>query len=467
MVFISLLGVIFIKTLKFIFTLWVGKALMLFCNIFAKGRGTNMPGAKANLLMPDFIGNFKGIDVDKVIFITGTNGKSTANNMVVHALRSAGKTVCSNLEGANMIGGIATALIRNSTLTGKMKTEYFSFEIDERSMEHIYKHIPARRVCVTNLQKDQVQRNGEPDYIFQKFKRVFNSDMTLFLNNGEPRAKAFEDLTNSVVYYGVGKTKYSFTKDKFYDVTMPCPKCNDKIIFDYYNVDNVGKFHCAGCDFASEEKVDFLAENVEFSDNSSFDCNGYRFTVTNNEPFYIFNYALCIAVCNSLGISNEELQKGFSDFKNIGGRMETLKYKTKTLKYIRIKQENPETLQTALDYIAKDPSEKILLMGLEELKDFDPYYTNTFYAFDVDFESLKKNNIKHYICFSEAVAYDTANRMIYAGIAPEDISILPNDSDEAILKELDKFPIDNVYLITWLKKYNELEVSTKVYGEEK
>lgn len=144
--------------------------------------------------------------------------------------------------------------------------------------------------------------------------------------------------------------------------------------------------------------------------------------------------------------------------------METLKYKTKTLKYIRIKQENPETLQTALDYIAKDDSPKLLLMGLEELKDFDPYYTNTFYAFDVDFESLKKNNIKHYICFSEAVAYDTANRMIYAGIDRNDISILPNDSDEAILKELDKFDVDNVYLITWLKKYHELEKSTKQYG---
>ncbi len=452
------------KKLKFLFTLWVGKALMVFCNVFAKGRGTNLPGAKANALMPNFIANFKGMDIDKVVFITGTNGKSTANNMVVHALRSAGKTVCSNLEGANMIGGIATALIRNSTLTGKCKTEYFSFEIDERSMEHIYKHIPSRKVCVTNLQKDQVQRNGEPDYIVQKFKKVFNSDMTLFLNDGEPRAKAFEDLTDKVVYYGVGKTKYSFVKDKFYDVTMPCPKCNDKIVFDYYNVDNVGKFHCAGCSFGSEEKVRFMAENVEFSDRSSFDCNGFRFTVTNNEPFYIFNYALCIAVCNSLGISNEELQKGFSNFKNISGRMETLQYKTKTLKYIRIKQENPETLQTALDYIAKDPTEKILLMGLEELKDFKPYYTNTFYAFDVDFESLKQNNIKHYICFSEAVAYDTANRMLYAGINPEDISILPNDSDEAILSELDKFDVDNVYLITWLKKYHELEKSTQQYG---
>lgn len=436
---------------------------MLFCNVFAKGRGTNMPGANANRLMPDFISRFTGIDLDKVIFITGTNGKSTANNMIVHSLRSSGKTVCSNLEGANMIGGIATALIRSSTFTGKVKCEYFSFEIDERSLEKIYKYIPAKNVCVTNLQKDQVQRNGEPDYIVSKFKKVFNPNMKLFLNNGEPRAKAFEDFSNDVVYYGVGKNKYTFKKDKFYDVTMPCSKCSDKIHFDFYNVDNVGSFHCAGCDFKSEEKIDFLAENIDFEE-CSFDCASHRYTVTNNEPFYIYNYALCIAVCSCLGLTYDELQKSFLTFKNISGRMETLKYKSKIIKYIRIKQENPETLQTALDYIAKDKEKKILLMGLEEIHDFDPFYTNTFYAFDVDFESLKNDNIVRYICFSQAVAYDTANRMIYAGIDKNDISILPNDSDEAILGELDKFDVDNVYLITWLKKYNELEKSTKEFG---
>ena len=375
-------------------TLLIGKALMLFTNVFAKGRGTNMPGAKANAIMSDFIGQFKGIDYNKVIFITGTNGKSTANNMIVHSLRSTGKTVCSNLEGANMIGGIATALIRNSTFLGKVTCEYFSFEIDERSLAGIYKYIPAKNICVTNLQKDQVQRNGEPDYIVEKFRKVFNNKMRFFLNNGEPRAKSFEDFSDDVIYYGVGENKYTFKKDKFYDVTMPCPKCNDKIHFDFYNVDNVGKFHCAGCDFASEENVEFYAENIDFSE-CSFDCNNYRFTVTNNEPFYIYNYALCIAVCSNLGLTNDELQKSFITFKNITGRMEILKYKTKVLKYIRIKQENPETLQTALDYIAKDKEPKILLMGLEELKDFSPFYTNTFYAFDVDFESLKENNIKY------------------------------------------------------------------------
>ena len=133
------------KRIKFLITLLIGKALMLFTNVFAKGRGTNMPGAKANAIMSDFIGQFKGIDYNKVIFITGTNGKSTANNMIVHSLRSTGKTVCSNLEGANMIGGIATALIRNSTFLGKVTCEYFSFEIDERSLAGIYKYIPARK----------------------------------------------------------------------------------------------------------------------------------------------------------------------------------------------------------------------------------------------------------------------------------------------------------------------------------
>lgn len=454
------------RNLKFIFTLLFGKGLMLFADVFARGRGTNMPGARANAIMPDFIGHFTGINPEKVIFVTGTNGKSTANNMIVHALSTAGKNVCSNLEGANMIGGVATALIRNSTLNGRMKTEFFSFEIDERSFAAIYKYIPAKNVCITNLQKDQVQRNGEPDYIVRKFADVFNDDMTLFLNDGEPRSKFFEDFSDNVFYYGVGRTEYSFLKNRFYDVTMPCPKCNDKICFDYYNVDNIGKFHCAGCGFSSEENVDFCAHNVDFSE-CGFDCNGYHFKVTNREPFYLLNYALCIAVCTCLGLTNDEIQRSFLSFKNIGGRMEILKYKTKTIKYIRIKQENPETLQTALDYIAKDKNPKILLMGLEEIKDFEPNYTNTFYSYDVDFESLKKNNIKHYICFSETVAYDTANRMIYAGIDRVNISVLPSDSNEAILAELDKFDIDNVYLITWLKKYNELEEFLKRYRGDK
>ena len=443
------------KKIRFVFALFVGKVLVLLTRLVSKERGTNIPGAFANKIQKDFIKNFTGIDYEKAIFITGTNGKSTTNNIIVHTLRTAGKKVTTNLEGANLIGGIATALIKNSTLTGKIKSEYLCFEIDERTFARVYELLPAKNMCITNLQKDQVQRNGEPDYIYQKLKKVINSDMTLFLNNEEPRAKSFEDLSKKVIYYGVNRNQYSFEKNDFYDVTLPCPKCNDKIKFNYYNVDNVGNFECMGCNFKSEEKIKYSIENINYEE-STFECLGKKYVVPYKEPYFIYNYALCIAICDKFKIPYKDVHEAFRTFKNIGGRLETIRYKTKKIKYIRIKQENPETLQSAFDYIARDDKPKIFMIGLEQLEDFKPYYTNTFYAFDCNVDKLIKSNIERYICFSEAVAYDTANRLIYGGIEKNKISILPTDSDEEILKELDKYECDNVYLITWLHKYEEL-----------
>ena len=161
-------------------------------------------------------------------------------------------------------------------------------------------------------------------------------------------------------------------------------------------------------------------------------------------------------MCNYFNISNEFVKTSFKTFKNIGGRLETIKYKNKEIKYIRIKQENPETLQSAFDYIANDKNPKIFMLGLEQLEDFKPYYTNTFYSFDCNVDNLINSNIERCICFSEAVAYDSANRLIYAGFDKNKISILPTDSNKELFKELDKYNCNNIYLITWLHKYEEL-----------
>lgn len=456
------------KRLKFLIALYIGKILALLTGLIAPERGTNLPGAFSNRIQGDFIRGFKGIDYEKTIFITGTNGKSTTNNMVVHTLRSAGKTVTTNLEGANLIGGIATALIKNSTLTGKVKSEFICFEVDERSFARIYSYLPAKNICITNLQKDQLQRNGEPDFIYQKLKKCINPDMTLFLNNEEPRSKSFESLGGKVFYYGVEKNSESFCKDGFYDITLPCPKCNDKIKFHYYNVDNVGHFSCVNCGFGSEDRADFVVENIQYEANE-FECGGERYKVPYSEPFFMYNYALCIAISHKFQIQPDQIRQAFATFKNIGGRLETIHYGTKRIKYIRIKQENPETLQSAFDYIARDSSPKIFMLGLGPIMDVKPYYTETFYAFDCNVDRLIESDITQFICFSEAVAYDSANRLIYAGIDRNKISILPTDDDDAILKELDRYDCDNVYLITLLHKYEELDravASRKKAGAE-
>ena len=147
--------------MKFIIALWFGKIINLLISIIDKSRGANLAGQWAMKLDKKMVYHFwkKGIDCSRVLFVTGTNGKSTTNNLINHIFKENGKKVVSNLEGANLIFGVATALIKASSLTGKIDTDFFIFETDERYMPLIRKQIPAANILITNLQKDQVQRN--------------------------------------------------------------------------------------------------------------------------------------------------------------------------------------------------------------------------------------------------------------------------------------------------------------------
>ena len=105
------------KALRFYVGLWLGKLAAAVINLIDKNRGTNTPGVVAMKICPDFLSMLKDIDYQKMVFITGTNGKSTSNNMFIHALKTAGKSVTTNLSGANLITGVATAMLHSASLT--------------------------------------------------------------------------------------------------------------------------------------------------------------------------------------------------------------------------------------------------------------------------------------------------------------------------------------------------------------
>ena len=176
-----------------IFILIIAKLTAFLVNLIDKKRGTVLAGLIALRFDSNIVSKFKNIDFNKVIFITGTNGKSTTTNLMAHTLNISGKEIATNFGGANMMSGVATTLIKNSTITGKFKKDFLVLEIDERSLPAIYSVLPAKHLCITNLQKDQAQRNGDPDFIYSKFEKVINKNITLYLNNEEPRSKGLED----------------------------------------------------------------------------------------------------------------------------------------------------------------------------------------------------------------------------------------------------------------------------------
>jgi UDP-N-acetylmuramyl tripeptide synthase len=442
--------------MKFYLALWLAKIINFLINLVSRERGTNLPGEKALLLDPQFVRHFKNIDWDKVIFVTGTNGKSSSTNLIVHILRKSGKKVVSNLEGANLLAGIATSLAKEASLSGRLEADFFVFETDERFLPLIYAQLPAKNMMITNLQKDQVQRNGDPDFIVRKLKEVIHPDMRLILNNEEPRSRAFDQIAKEVVYYGVSHHSESFKKGDDYP-TLACPVCFHDVVFAEYHVDNVGPFDCPHCGYQSLNQPDFLLEHIDF-DKKVFTVGDTLFQMPYDLPFMLYNYSAAVAVCESIcGVPKDRQALAFDSFKNIGGRFEVLSYKGKTIKYMRIKQENPDTLQSALNIMASDSEDKMVALGLYQLCDFVPHYANTFYAFDCDFAPLVNSRVERYLCFSEHVAFDTANRLIYEGVERRSITIMNSDEIPEIFAEIEKAKTDNIYLITWLSTFEKMK----------
>ena len=248
----------------------------------------------------------------------------------------------------------------------------------------------------------------------------------------------------------------SFTKGETFP-TMACPRCRHKIVFDYYNNDGVGKFHCTHCGLAADAAADYTITDVNFAERK-FKLGDVEFTMPYDTPYMCYNYAGALAVAKELGgIEPADAAKAFGSFKNVGGRFEILKYKDKTIKYMRIKQENPETLQTCINVMAADKERKMVCLGLCPLIDMIPHYTNSFYAFDCDLSGLVKSDVERYFCFSEAVCFDTANRLIYEGVDRSQISIAETEDVETIFKEIEDAETKNIYLITWLHTFEHMK----------
>ena len=440
--------------MRFILTLWVSKLLAIAVNLVDKKRGTNYAGKIAIRLMPNFVARFKGIDYNKVFFISGTNGKSTTTNLLYHTLRSAGKTVACNNGGANMMGGVATTLIKNSSLFGKLNKEYLVLEIDERSFPGIHKVLPGLHLGLTNLQKDQVQRNGDPDFILRKFRGAISEDMTLYLNNEEPRSHSLEYLVKSVWYFSVAPNARTYTADDFYTVTLPCPKCGHPIAYERYNLANIGTFHCTVCDYRSKTEPQLYIDSVDF-ENNCFTTGSTQWNVPYNNPFYIYNFAMCIAICRNIGLTDAEIQKGFASFSNPAIHAFIFQSFGKEICYLQGKQENPEALQSQLDIIAADPREKAVYVGMYEITDFDPYYSGSFYFFDCDFAPIVKSNVSEFVAFSKTIACDLAQRMILAGA--ENVAIRDTNNLSEIFDTLPELKAEVVYILTNTKHVPEIK----------
>lgn len=416
------------------------------------GKGSVYPGNFAHKLNKNIFRYFKL--PSRIIFVTGTNGKSTTSNTLANLYKEAGFKVGHNLKGSNLRLGILTCLIENSKINGNITADVLILEVDERYVKHIYKDVPPTHIIITNISRDQPPRQGNFDFIYEEIKKGVDSNVHLILNADDPIVTRFSvGHKGNISYYGLAETKFSKPEDKikYYDNldSLYCPVCNKKLKFNYVHYGSVGSYFCKHNHF-ERPTPEYESKLI---DNFTFEINNIVINMPNHFLYNIYNLSACYVMAKSDNIDDEVISKVLSNlqFK----RIDLVNFKNKTFHFLLSKNENSVSFNQSLDYIKKENTKKSIVIGFERVsRRYN--LTDLSWLWDIDFEVLNDDNIKNIICTGK-FAKDIAVRLKYAIKDKKKIKICI-DTDDLVnyIEKTDK-TTENIYCLFCF----ELEIKIK------
>ena len=148
------------------------------------GKGSSLPGKLALKVCPDILSRVRL--PEHIIAVTGSNGKTSTVEMIAAILRADGKNVTSNQEGSNQIEGVATLILTHATLGGTVRADVLLLESDERYARYSFRHFHPTEFVITNLYRDQLTRNGHPEWVYDAILPAIHPETELILNADDP-----------------------------------------------------------------------------------------------------------------------------------------------------------------------------------------------------------------------------------------------------------------------------------------
>lgn len=175
--------------MRFIVAFGIAKVVRFLSRL--RGGGSALPGLVLLRQLPHVLERALGALPRGVIFVTGSNGKSTTTTMLAGVLRAHGLRVFTNSAGGNLPQGVASALVGSASFTGKLRADVAVLEVDEAYGVQIARLIKPSWVVITNIQVDQLNRFGEPEAVYRMLGDLSRTVSTgVLVNGGDPNARA-------------------------------------------------------------------------------------------------------------------------------------------------------------------------------------------------------------------------------------------------------------------------------------
>ncbi len=439
------------KSLRFSLALICGKITIKLLKLL-KRNATNLPGSVVLTLCPDFLKHLE--KPEKIIAITGTNGKTTVSNMILDILTDNGYDCTNNNFGGNVDTGIAAALLKDSTLSGKAKKKYCVLEIDERSAKRIYPYVKPDILICTNLTRDSYKRNAHSEFIFDILDKNIPDSTHLILNCDDLISSRLKP-DNKRTYFGMNKTddEHLIPDNIIKDITT-CPECDAPLEYTFLRYNHIGRAKCPKCGFSSS-KADYDTVARKFTDDGRADiqiktAQGIEeYTVPCENTINLYNATAVVAALRTFGLSHEQLKKSFNKISIVKSRFETIKVKDKKIIALLAKGQNPVACSHACNIIRDNKTKKNVIVLCDDL--FDAKYSseNTAWIYDTDFEFLNCESVQK-IIIGGVRAEDYLLRLLIAGIPLEKIFCCEHEEDSAKLIDVNA---DTFYII--FDMYNE------------
>lgn len=356
------------------------------------GKGSSLPGEAALKICPDIL---KRITLpDEIIAVTGSNGKTSTVEMIARVLSKAGKRIVYNKEGSNQIEGVTTLILSNSTLFGKFKKDAVIIESDERYSKYTFKYFSPTHYVITNLYRDQLTRNGHPQWVFNAIKESISDNCTLILNADDPLVSLFGKDRENVIWFGMDRQSFSTDKNTgMYDDGKYCPLCNAEMKYDYYHYNHIGAYRCEGCGYKKENTA-FTVTDTDL-ESGIITVNGKdEIKLAFKSIYNVYNILACYAVCSIIGIDGKTVAENISSYVLKNGRVVEYRLGKAHGTLLTSKHENSVSYDQSIRYSVqqKEPHAVIIIVDAVSRK----YFTGeTSWLWDIDFGMLNAENTEH------------------------------------------------------------------------
>lgn len=373
------------KNLRFYITILLTRMLMLGMKLVGRN-STYFPGVFALKLCPTFLKQLSKPDL--ILAVTGTNGKTTTTNLIYDLLKELGHNPVCNLEGSNMAEGQISALLKNgTTFWGHSNREVGLFEIDERSSERIYSAMTPDYLVVTNLFRDTIRREGNPDFIFELINAALPSETKLILNADDIISCKLGEK-NMKVYYGIAKLEGEeeeakpILTDAVYDFETKKPY---KYSFRrYHHIGRVEGFS-PECDYRI---TGYDKAKGEISVQSGGKEEIYRMISDNITDFY--NELAAITLLRELDHSKDAINRALERIKIPESRYKVQYIEGKKIIFILSKGSNSIANSRVMHYIASLEGTTSVLLANDEAP-CNGAYNAWFY--EIDFRPFQSEHI--------------------------------------------------------------------------